>query len=91
MSNTSLKTLKISGSLPSDEKTVAWSFPLLLGISSHLGLVTVDLSGLRAVLDSESLELVLAGFSSNTASSLDKLNLSGWTFDCQITEKTLFL
>ena len=88
MSNTSLRTLKISGSLPSDEKHVVWSFPLMLGISTHLGLVEVDLSGLSGILDSEALELVLAGFSSNTALSLNKVSLSGWVFDCNITEKT---
>ena len=45
-------------------------------------------SGARNINTPEALELVLAGFSSNTALSLNKVSLSGWVFDCNITEKT---
>ena len=44
-----------------------------MGISCHLGLTKLDLSNLNIELDSESLELILAALSSNTALSLKEV------------------
>ena len=78
MTNSSLRSLKVSfnKNMSSNKgKTipVQFSFPLLFGISCHLGLIDLDLSGFPFELDSESLELILAALSSNTALSLKKV------------------
>ena len=86
LSNTSLRSLSLHGCLPS--APVSWAFPLCLSISSHLGLVSLDLSGLPLSLTTDSLHLCLAAFSSNTALSLNSLNISGWSFDLSMTDKT---
>ena len=89
VSNSSLRSLTLRSSPQlSYYGQMEPSFPLLVGVSCHLGLTHLDLSGLRLTLHSESLELGLAALSSNTALSLGKVSLAGWTFCCQLTEKT---
>ena len=79
--NTSLRTLVISTKQPcynmktSAAAPVSYSFPLLLGISCHIGLTDLDLSGLKMKIDSETLELTLSAFSSNTALSLQTVKI----------------
>ena len=75
--NTSLKNLTISTKVSSKpdsqipkSTTVSFAFPLLFGVSCHIGLTDLNLSGMKMKMDSESLELILAAFSSNTALSL---------------------
>ena len=89
VSNCSLRSLKVSSrTKEAAGAEMSLCFPLLLGVSSHLGLTNLDLSGLSFSLNSECLQLCLAALASNTALSLSKLNISGWSFCCQITEKT---
>ena len=90
VSNCSLRSLKLSSraEVSAGGGEISLCFPLLLGVSSHLGLTNLDLSGLQFSLDAESLQLSLAALASNTALSLEKLNIAGWSFCCQITEKT---
>ena len=89
VSNSSLRSLKVrSRTQVTGVTETSLCFPLLVGVSSHLGLTHLDLSGLAFCLSSESLQLCLAALASNTALSLNKLNIAGWRFSCQITEKT---
>ena len=79
MTNSSLRSLTVTFDRTLSSKKgktipIQFSFPLVFGISCHLGLTDLDLSGFPYELDSESLELVLAALSSNTALSLKKVN-----------------
>ena len=89
LSNCSLRCLRLRSSTRlADCGDMEPVFPLMVGVSCHLGLTELDLSGVAVSLNSESLQLCLAALSSTTALSLHTLNLSGWTFSCQMTEKT---
>ena len=72
ITNSSLRSLTLSSKRPVDSTCfqIKFCFPLLMGVSCHLGLTNLDLSKLSIELDSESLELILAALSSNTALSL---------------------
>ena len=73
--NSSLRSLTLSSkrSLNSTCFQTKFEFPILMGISCHLGLTRLDLSNLNIELDSESLELILAALSYNTALSLKEV------------------
>ena len=90
LANASLKTLRLGsvhrGEFPSE--MCCWPFPLLLAVSFHLSLVHLDLSGLPLSLTTDGFTLCLAALSSNTALSLSRLNLSGWTFNLTLTDKS---
>ena len=89
MTNSSLRSLKLrSQTKVRAGGEMSLCFPLMMGVSSHLGLTHLDLSGLSFSLNSETVQLSLGALASNTALSLNKLNISGWSFCCQITEKT---
>ncbi len=73
--NSSLRSLTLSSQRPLNSTCfqIKFVFPILMGISCHLGLTKLDLSNLNIELDSESLELILAALSSNTALSLKEV------------------
>ena len=73
--NSSLRCLTLSSKRPLNSTCfqIKFVFPILMGISCHLGLTKLDLSNLNIELDSESLELILAALSSNTALSLKEV------------------
>lgn len=73
--NSSLRSLTLSSKRPLNSTCfqIKFVFPILMGISCHLGLTKLDLSNLNIELDSESLELILAALSSNTALSLKEV------------------
>ena len=75
VSNSSLRSLTLSSkwALPSTSYQTKFFFPILMGISCHLGLTKLDLANLNIELDTESLELILAALSSNTALSLTEV------------------
>ena len=89
--NSSLKSLTVTSRNSITEyfiKGIQFSFPLLCGLSCHLGITEIDFSKIDIVMDSEALQVALSAFSSNTALSLEKVTLSGWKFKCSISEKT---
>ena len=64
-----------------------------MGISCHLGLTKLDLSNLNIELDTESLELILAALSSNTALSLTevpKINLKFLHFKVDLFSRSIY-
>ena len=73
--NSSLRSLTLSSKRPlySTSFQIIFVFPILMGVSCHLGLTKLDLSNLYIELDSESLELILAALSYNTALSLKEV------------------
>lgn len=73
--NSSLRSLTLSSKRPLNSTCfkIKFVFPILMGISCHLGLTKLDLSNLNIELDSESLELILAALSYNTALSLKEV------------------
>ena len=76
MTNSSLRILAVSNKgmqIQDSLIQITYFFPLLFGISCHLGLAELDLSQLNISMDAESLELSLAALSSNTALSLNKV------------------
>ena len=76
MTNSSLRILAVSNKGMKTQDSliqITYFFPLLFGISCHLGLTELDLSQLNISMDAESLEFSLAALSSNTALSLKKV------------------